>query len=249
MRIRSKDFLTNIEDALIKLFQSNSTKGEYQQFVLSEWEKENENIKYVFSSEKVIARSFIAKASAKVYIAKTVECDEKQEIQVEALVISESENINNAFNSIHKYFKNLFKSRQMTYEILENKALLYITKDNDILSANFAVKAYIKKKTLSKAEIVRIIIFILCSVLFLFLAIQYSKNPIYSSVFASLAASSIFWIITELIVRLLSGKEFNINDLSNWLEDSTPQNADKYDEVDKNANMLQSPNIPGWENK
>lgn len=216
--VEAKSNIRSISQEIENIYASKSTEiGGYNKYVIKTWEE--------LGKEKIIA---LYPTSALLVCCKRARCTyflvdatpshEVDQMTVEVFIISELEDISAVYNIVYKDIKKKLK-RNFKMGLTEKQALLYIYDGNDIVASHVVVKANIISFTGFKTiEIVRGIVFGILAVFFVIIAAMSKETPTICNVMYSLAASSIFFIITEFLIKISKNQQIEIKDLTNWIK-------------------------------
>lgn len=228
--VESKSSLSSISQEITNIYASKSTEiMDYKKYVASTWDE--------LGKEKMVA---LYPSSALMVCCKKARCtyffvdtDKNHEIDhmtIEVFVISELEDINCAYNLVYQDIKKKMKSK-FKIGLTEKQAFLYVYDGNDIVASHVVVKANIILFTgFRTIEKIRAIVLLLLAVTFIIVAAISEKVPTICNVMYSLAASSIFFIITEFLIKISRTQQIEIKDLTNWIK--TEDFVKKFDNQD-----------------
>ncbi len=236
IEVTSKKKTTSMEKATVNCFRNDSTeKSKYKEFVLNLWSHEDDYIKSLFTESQVLA--VVNEDLTRYYVAKVRANDDPIKIQYDILVISNTERINDSIKKVYASLKKKLSDYKIS--ISDNVAHLYITEKNRILSTQLAIKANIVVRGLdfSIREWIRLGLIILLIILsIVFCNVVDTENA--KNIWLSLLGSSIFWIISELVVKIRVTKELEVNDLTNCMS-SIPPKDELNDSVSFNTPVVQ----------
>ncbi len=237
IEVKSKKNQFDMEMVIRDCFKRHSTKGQnYKSYIKKTWNDEKDEIKALFTESQILA--LVREDRLRYYVAKVNDNDDPHKIQLDILVISYAEKINDSIKRVDSSLRK--KLEGYTVTISDNVANLYITRDDNILSIDLAIKANVVVKLFNFGvrEWIRniaILLLLILSGVFTY----YVEDAVFNAVWLSLLTSSIFWIITEVLVKMKVFKELEVNDLTNCI--SNPQNDESGSSV-----KLSTPEVSGW---
>lgn len=216
--VESKGSVSSISQEVSNIYASKSTEiNNYKKHVTSIWDKlDKEKMVALYPSSALMV--CCKKARCTYFFVDTDENHEIDQMTIEVFVISELEDINAAYNLVYQDIKKKIKSK-FKISLTEKQAFLYIYDGCDIVASHVVVKANIISFTsFRKIEIIRGIILLILAVVFVIVAAISENQPTICNVMYSLAASSIFFIITEFLIKISRNQQIEIKDLTNWIK-------------------------------
>lgn len=216
--VEAKSSVSSISQEIINTYASKSTEiTNYKGHVVKTWRE--------LGKERVVALYPISallvccnKARCTYFFVDINKTHEVDQMTIEVFVQSELEDISAAYNLVYQDIKKKMKGK-FKVSLTEKQVLLYVFDGNDIIAPNVVVKADIISFTgFRKIEIFRGGIFGVLAVIFVIIAAISEDAPTLCNVMYSLAASSIFFIITEFLIKISRSQQIEIKDLTNWIK-------------------------------
>ncbi|EQB89738.1 hypothetical protein J2Z44_001308 [Clostridium punense] len=236
--IKSKHSCSDIKQSVMNCYKEKSKHAEtYKEFAERKWsEIKKEQIKTMYSEKAVISYNYLSKTHY--YIVQIDEHDSIDQATYEVVVISSIEDISEALNYAFDDIKS--KLTNFKLKLIDNKALLFIYVGEDIISNKIMIKSNVFSfsKFLYR-EIFRLSIMLLVTLLGLFLSFT-SESSTVDNVCYSVIASCIFFIVSEILIKINFKKTIEIKDLTNWVEKHDILITD-FDGLDDDYNAIQNP--------
>lgn len=216
--VESKSSVSSISHEVTNIYASKSTEIiNYKKYVTSIWDelgKEKMVALYPSSALMVCCK----KARCTYFFVDTDKNHEIDQMTIEVFVISELEDINAAYNLVYQDIKKKMKNK-FKISLTEKQAFLYVYDGCDIVASHVVVKANIITFTgFRTVEIIRGIVLLILAAIFVIVAAISENKPTICNVMYSLAASSIFFIITEFLIKISRTQQIEIKDLTNWIK-------------------------------
>lgn len=228
--VESKGSLSSISQEIVNTYASKSTEvSNYKKYVANTWDElGKEKMVALYPSSALMVRC--KKARCTYFFVNTDKNHEIDQMTIEVFVISELEDINAAYNLVYRDIKKKLKGK-FKIGLTEKHAFLYIYDGNDIVASHVVVKANIILFTgFRPIEIIRGIVLLILAGVFIIVATLSKNTQTLCNVMYSLASSSIFFIITEFLIKISRTQQIEIKDLTNWIK--TEDFAKKYDNQD-----------------
>lgn len=227
--VEAKSSMNSISQEITNTYASKSAEAiDYKKRVSRTWnELGKENIVALYPSSALLVCG--EKARCMYFFADANKSHEVDQITLEVLVISELEDVSAAYNIVYQDIKKKMKGK-FKISLTEKQVLLYVYDGNDIVASRVVVKANIVSFTgFRRIEMYRGIFLGVLAAIFLIIAAVSKDVPTLCNVMYSLAASSIFFIITEFLIKISRKQQIEIKDLTNWLitEDSMKKQNDQ----------------------
>ena len=237
--IKSKDN-SDIKKSIINCYSQRSQHtSNYKEFVEKKWrEIEKEQIKTIYSERAIMTYNNIS--NTMYFLVEIDEYDASDQVTYDVIVLSSLEDVSEALNYVFDDIKgklNCFKLK-----LIDNKALLFIYADNDIISNSIMIKSNVFSYTGFKMrETIRMLITLLLAVIAFIISLSSSDSTL-DNVSYSVIASCIFFAASEAILKINVKKTVEIKDLTNWVEkhDKPITPAKDLNDAAKN---LQNPNF------
>lgn len=216
--VESQSSLSSISQEITNVYASKSTEGNnYKKNVARTWDelgKEKMIALYPSSALMVCCK----KARCTYFFVDTDKNHEIDQMTIEVFVISELEDINAAYNLVYQDIKKKMKGKFKVC-LTEKQAFLYVYDGSDIVASHVVVKANIILFTgFRTIEIIRGTVFLFLAVIFAIVAAISENMSTICNVMYSLAASSIFFIITEFLIKISRTQQIEVKDLTNWIK-------------------------------
>lgn len=229
LHVEVKSSVNSIPQAIAATYASKQRGiDNYKDFVNKKWnDLGKDNIITLFPETAILVYSEIARC--KYFFIDTDPSHDLDQMTTEVFIISQLEDISDAYNIVYKDIKKKLRGK-FKFKLTEKKAFLYVYDGNDIIASRVVVKADIITFTRFRpVEIVRDVILIILATIFVIIAAIPKNNSTLCNVMYSLAASSIFFIITDVLVKICCSQKIEIKDLTNWIqtEDTVKKNNEQ----------------------
>lgn len=237
--VEVKDSTNQISDEIKRIYASKSNQSRtYEDYVKKKWENINkENIVTLYAKDAIL--TYVNKSKTTYFIIDVDANDAVDHCSVEVIVLSEMDDIKDAFNIVYKDLNKKLK-KEFKMSLIDDQAFLYIYDGEDIVAAHVMIKAKVVSFSgFRKIEIIRSCIFSFLAIVLLII-VGISKNADMNDILVSLAASSIFFVITEFLVKISFSKIVEIKNFTNWLK--TEERTEARTEVNgKQNSILENP--------
>lgn len=228
--VEAKSSMNSISQEITNIYASKAAETIDLAKTWNELGKENIVALYPSSALLVCCE----KARCTYFFADTNKNHEVDQMTLEALVISELGDISVAYNIVYQDIKKKMKEK-FKISLTEKQVLLYVYDGNDIVASRVAVKAHIVSFTgFRRIEMYRGIFLGVLAAIFLLIAAAAKDVSTLCNVMYSLAASSIFFIITEFLIKVSRKQQIEIKDLTNWLITEDPLKKTKDQDIKLN---------------
>lgn len=203
--VKDKTNSNPICEQITNIYSSKSSKFKtYKEYVIQKWESiKKDNISAIYPAHSLL--TYVNKSKCTYFIVDSYPNDAIDQVTVEVFVLSELNNINDAFNIVYKDLQKKMK-KTLKISLIDNQALLYIYDGKDIIATHVMIKAdVVSYSKFSKAEIARSCFFGVFALVF-FVAPIYSNKAEFNNIMYSLGASCIFFIISEFMIKISINK-------------------------------------------
>lgn len=216
--IEAKSSVNSISQEIINTYMSKSKElTDYKEHVVQTWNGlGKERVIALYPISALLVCGNIARSSY--FLVDLNKSHDIDQMTIEVFVESELEDISTAYNLVYQDIKKKL-SGKFKISLTENQVLLYVFDGNDIISPNVVVKANIISFTgFRKIEIIRGCILGGLAIIFVIIAGVNPNATTVCNIMYSLAASSIFFIVTEFLIKISVTQQIEIKDLTNWIK-------------------------------
>lgn len=220
IHVESKDSTSDIKQCVINSYSEKSKRNaDYKKYAQEEWSKiGKDKLKALYSENAIITYSSISRCTY--CLVDIDDNDSIDQISFDVIVISNIEDICESLNHVYKDITK--KLNRHKIKLIDSKALLFIYENNDIISTEIMIKADIFSFSKFRTrEIIRIVLISLIALIALGTSVK-SKDNATMNICYSLIASCLFFIVSEVIMKINHRKEIEIKDFSKWVEKHDP---------------------------
>lgn len=240
INIKSKMSCKNLEEKIInRYYEQSKTDLNYKKYSQMKWTSiAKEQIRAIYSEKAVIVFNSISNVNY--YLVDNGENNSVDNVTYDVMIMSTTSDINYDFNVVYDDIKKILSDCKC--ETIEDIAYLFIYDGKDIITSSIMIKSNVVGfNKVSKSELWRYIVVAIILFIFSIVALVSIKNEdaFWSNISCSIGASCIFFIISELIVKVNLKKVLVINDLSNYIKSNDRINNNF--NIDNEADNLKNP--------